>query len=87
MKQPSKIEITEKIKDAIAGKTTRESVGDWVRFFVNHDEDIDITDLDAWHYLVAIGCIDLGIAPNEYLYSDDDLMDIANKYITINDYL
>ena len=81
MKQPTRDEITKKINMVLEGSITRESVYDWATGYISNDEEINIDDLEAWHYLVAISNIDEMISPNEYLYSEEDIRAIVNEYI------
>ena len=80
MKQPDKNEITNRVNDAILGKICREDVGKWAMEYIRNDSEIEIMDIDAWHYLVAISNIDEMISPDDYLYTEDDIMSIIEYY-------
>ncbi len=73
MIQPRKDEITNKLKKVINNEITREEVGTWAYDFISNDENVEVNDLEAWHYLVSISVIDIMIAPNKYLYSIEDI--------------
>ena len=80
MKQPTKNEITNKLNDLFLDKISRESVSEWAMEYIKNDKDIDIKDINAWHYLVAISVIDLMISPGKYLYTKEDINDWINKF-------
>lgn len=80
MKQPTRDEITEKIKDVIDGKISRDSVDNWVNYFISHDDEIELNDIEAWNYLTALGTMCVQRAPNEYLYNLDDLLNLMKEY-------
>lgn len=73
MVQPKMDEITNKLRLVIDNKITREEVGTWALEFIKNDDNVEGDDIKAWHYLVSISCIDEMIAPDEYLYSIDDI--------------
>ena len=80
MKQPTRYEITEKIKGIVEGKISRDSVDDWVNYYISHDDEIEMIDIEAWHYLTELGTMCVQIAPNEYLYTTDDLLNLVKEY-------
>ncbi|MGL5149650.1 MAG: hypothetical protein ACRC7N_03640 [Clostridium sp.] len=83
MIQPRKDEITNKLKKIIDNKITREDVGRWALEFIRNDDNFEVQDVKAWHYLVAVSGIDEMIAPDEYLYSIEDIeywIEESNKY-------
>lgn len=73
MIQPKADEITNKLKKIIANEVTRENVGRWALEFIKNDDNIEVKDIKAWHYLVAVSSIDEMISPDEYLYSLEDI--------------
>lgn len=73
MQQPKADEITNKLNEVIDYKTMREEVGQWTLEFIMNDDNIEINDIKAWHYLVTVSSVDEMIAPDEYLYSDEDI--------------
>ena len=73
MIQPKTDEITNKLKKIIDNEITREDVGRWALEFIRNDDDVEVEDIKAWHYLVAVSSIDEMIAPDEYLYSIEDI--------------
>ena len=81
MEQPTREAITEKINMVLDGRITRESVNKWAREYIDNDEKIKVEDLEAWHYLVDVSMIDLLVAPNEYLYNEEDIRTIIEGYI------
>ncbi len=80
MKQPTRDEITERIKGILDGKISRDSTEDWVDYFISHDDEIELIDVEAWHYLIQLGTMCVPIAPNEYIYSSDDLLELMKEY-------
>ena len=83
MKQPTKEEITKMVKMVLDGSRRREDICEWAVDFIRNDEKINIDDLKAWHYLVEISNIDEMIAPEDYLFNEDDIESIVNKYSAI----
>ena len=73
MIQPKTDEITNKLKKIIDNEITREDVGRWALEFIRNDDDVEVEDIKTWHYLVAVSSIDEMIAPDEYLYSIEDI--------------
>ena len=80
MNQPTKKEITKKVELVLSGKLTREELYQWANEFIRNDDSICINDIDAWHYLVEISNLDEMIAPEEYLFNEDDIRSIVGKY-------
>lgn len=83
MIQPQRDEITNKLKKIIDNEITREEVGRWALEFIRNDDNVEIKDIKAWHYLVSVSIIDEMIAPDEYLYSIEDIegwIEESNKY-------
>lgn len=81
MNQPTREEITQKLKLVLDGKLTREAICIWAVGYIRNDEQVCINDLGAWHYLVAISNIDEKIGPDDYLFQEDDIWAIVQKYI------
>lgn len=81
MKQPTREEITQKIQLVLNEKITRESVYEWAQNYIRNDDIIELEDIDAWHYLIAISNIDEMIAPNNYLFDKEDIQNIMKEYI------
>lgn len=73
MIQPTAEEITEKCKQVLNHQITRESAAQWAFWFIENEDAVEISDIKAWHYLVAVSGIDEMTAPNEYLYSVEDI--------------
>ena len=80
MEQPTKKIIVEKLELLFDGKMTREEICEWSMDFIRNDNEVLVTDIEAWHYLVAISKIDEMITPNEYLFSGADIRAIMNQY-------
>lgn len=73
MIQPKREEITNKLKKIIDSKITREEVGSWALEFIRNDDNVEVKDIEAWHYLVSVSSVDEMISPDEYLYSIEDI--------------
>lgn len=84
MEQPTKIEIDNKLNGIIEEKIPREDVGEWALNYIRNDENIEITDLNAWRYLVAISNVDELISPDNYLYSIEDIQQWMREYEYLN---
>lgn len=80
LKQPTKQEITNKLNDVIMGRISREDVSKWAMEYIRNDGDVYIEDVDSWHYLVAVSNIDEMLSPNEYLYSECDIINLIEEY-------
>lgn len=80
MMQPTIDEITNQCKKVIAQKITREEVGTWALAFILNEDNVEIHDIKAWHYLVSVSGIDEMIAPHVYLYSIEDIESWINQY-------
>ena len=80
MRQPTKEEITNKVRMFLNGSEKREDICEWAMNYIRDDEQISINDVHAWHYLVEISNIDEMIAPKEYLFDKEDIEDIIEKY-------
>lgn len=83
MIQPKRNEITNKLKKVIDNEITREEVGSWALEFIRNDDNVEVKDIKAWHYLVLVSSIDEMIAPDEYLYSIEDIegwIEESNEY-------
>ena len=50
------------------------------RQYISHDDEIEMIDIEAWHYLTELGTMCVQIAPNEYLYTTDDLLNLVKEY-------
>lgn len=73
MTQPKIDEITNKLKGIVDHEMTREEVGQWALEFIANDDNVEINDIKAWRYLVTVSSVDEMTAPDEYLYSIDDI--------------
>lgn len=73
MIQPTIEEINNKLKKVIDNEITRVEVGNWALDFILNDDNVEIRNIKAWHYLVSISSIDEMITSNEYLYSIEDI--------------
>ena len=83
MIQPKRDEIINKLKKVIDNEITREEVGRWASDFIRNDYNIEVKDINAWHYLVSVSSVDEMISPDEYLYSIEDIenwIEESNKY-------
>lgn len=80
MKQPTIEEITKRVRMVLDGSIRREDICEWAMNYIRNDEKIIIDDLKAWHYLVEISNIDEMIAPDDYLFDEEDIEKIAGKY-------
>lgn len=80
MQQPTKIQIVEKVSLILSGKNTREEVCEWASNYIRNDDIIELNDIEAWHFLVAISKIDEMIFPDIYLYSIDDIKEIMKEH-------
>lgn len=80
MEQPTRDMISYQLQQFLDGGTTRENVSEWARAMIRNDDLIRITDIDAWHYLVAVSNIDERIAPDTYLYDEKDIREIMAHY-------
>jgi hypothetical protein len=83
MKQPTKAEITAKIKAVLSKRMSREELGDWANdLIMNYDAEMTIEDWDAWEYLKEVGYFDIQDTPDTYLYSEDELRQLVKRYST-----
>lgn len=41
--------------------------------FIKNDDNIKVSDINAWHYLVSASSVDEMITPGKYLYSFQDI--------------
>ena len=80
MKQPTREEITQKVKMVLDGIKSREEICSWAMSFIRNDEQIIIDDIEAWHYLVEISGIDFMTAPGEYLFATEDIEETVKEY-------
>lgn len=83
IRQPSFDEIQKKLSEVIMGKITREDIANWAYYFIEHDEQVEINDFEAWDYLVSICPISEKIYHDhaDYLYSIDYIKDwIENPF-------
>lgn len=80
MRQPTKNDITNKLNNVIIGKISREDVGEWAMGYIHNDTNVEIEDINAWHYLVAVSNIDEMISPDEYLYDKNDIIKVIESY-------
>lgn len=55
MLQPKRNEITNKLKMIINNEITREEVARWAFGFITSDDNVEVTDIEAWHYLWEAG--------------------------------
>ena len=81
MNQPTKEEITKRIMMVFNGSLTREAVCAWAVGYIRNDEQVCVDDLEAWHYLVEISNIDEMLGPDDYLFDDEDIQAIVEKYV------
>ena len=79
MNQPNKTEISNKLLLFLQGKITRKDLSDWAYIYINND-DWHLESEDDWEYLLEIAMIDEMVSPNVYLYSDEDIKEIYNKW-------
>ena len=82
MQQPTKTQIFKKINLILDGKGSREEVCEWAFSYLSKDNIIAVSDIDAWHFLVAISNIDEMVAPDTYLYSIEDIKVIMKEYVS-----
>jgi hypothetical protein len=80
MEQPTKIEIDNKLNELIEEKILREDISEWALYYIRNDENIEIVDLNAWRYLVAISNVDEMISPTNYLYAIEDIQQWMKEY-------
>lgn len=80
MEQPTKIEIDNKLNELIEERILREDISEWALYYIRNDENIEIVDLNAWRYLVAISNVDEMISPNNYLYAIEDIQQWMKEY-------
>lgn len=73
MIQPTIEEINNKLKKVIDNEITRVEVGNWTLDFILNDDNVEIRNIKAWHYLVSVSSIDEMITSNEYLYSIEEI--------------
>ena len=73
MHQPHRDMITQKILQVLSGELSREMVQEWAYNYIQNDDTVEITDMDAWHYLVDVSAIAEKIYPGYYLYSLEDI--------------
>lgn len=78
--QPSIKEIEMKLRSVIAGKETRENISDWAMNYIINDDNVEVTDYKAWHFLVDVTHTDAAISPGEYLYCNEDFEDWIREY-------
>lgn len=79
MIQPKTDDITNRLKKIINNELTREEVGEWALAFIKNDDNIEVNDIKAWHYLVSVSSVDEMIAPDKYLYSIQDIKEWIEK--------
>lgn len=72
MEQPSKRQVIEKLEAILDERLSREQVVDWAMEFINNDE-MELTDFQAWELLKRTGGVDAIESPDVYLYSFDDI--------------
>ncbi len=82
MKQPTFQEIEKILRNVIEGITSREEASGWAYFYIRYDQthDIEITDPQAWHLLTAVSCCAELIAPDVYLYQEEDFRAWLDDY-------
>lgn len=80
LRQPKNEEITKKLRDVICGVQTREAVADWASEYIRNDDIIEVTDLEAWEYLVTVSGLDLMVSPGKYLFSTGDVQTWIEGY-------
>ena len=79
MKQPTKEEISDKLSMCLEGKITRKDLSEWAYGFINND-DWELENQEDWDYLLEIAMIDEMISPDVYLYSEEDIREIFDKW-------
>ena len=83
MIQPQKDEITNKLNKFINNEITREEIARWASEFIVNDDNVEVTNIEAWRYLVKVSAISEMIAPEEYFYSLEDIkawIEESNEY-------
>lgn len=80
MKQPTKEEISKNIDLVLKNYVSREEICEWAINYIRQEDQVDIDDMGAWHFLVAISNIDEMIAPDIYLFGKEDIQIIVKKY-------
>ena len=63
IKQPTLEENTERVNQVLAGKCDREPLNDWAFESIENDRLVEVEDVEARHYLVAVSGLDLMAAP------------------------
>jgi len=77
--EPTLEEIINKLKQVLDGKISREEVSDWAMGYLNNDE-LKVNNLNSWELLKVVGSIDLFLAPDEYMYDENDIKSWINEY-------
>lgn len=72
MKQPKKEEVIKELEKILLQESKREEIADWAMEFIE-DDDLEITDFNAWELLKTAGGVDVIKSPEEYLYSHEDI--------------
>lgn len=80
MLQPTSCEITHRLEQILKNQLSREEVADWAFAFIAQDDAIEVEDLPAWHYLVTASAVAERTAPENYLYSPEDIRDWIEEH-------
>ncbi|MCR5737712.1 MAG: hypothetical protein K6G64_08695 [Eubacterium sp.] len=80
MKQPTIEEITKKIDMVLNDSVLRKEICEWATNYIRNDDQVEIRDIKAWHYLVAISNIDEMIEPDVFLFDKEDIRRIVKEY-------
>ncbi len=80
--QPSVNEIQNRLKAVINGSESRENVSDWAMEYIRNDENVEVCDYKAWHFLVTVSNADAMTEPGKYLYCNEDFADWIKEYST-----
>lgn len=84
LRQPKREEITNKLKEIIDGKTTREEVAGWAFEFIINDDNVEVSHIKAWHYLVSVSGVGEMIASEQYIYSIEDIKELIETSMKEN---
>jgi len=77
--QPAKEEIREQLQSVIDGTILPEDIADWAFSYIKND-DTYINDMNAWHFLTTVSNAAEMIAPDTYLYSNEDYENWIREY-------
>ena len=74
MKQPTRAEITQRIDMVLNDSLLREELCEWAVNYIRNDDQVDIEDPGAWHYLMEISNIDEMVEPGVFLFDKEDIL-------------